>query len=162
MASSGSGRYFWDLVTSCVGTYLKVIRFIAPSDHDAFIVLYLRESKRFLFPGYWPGFERTFAAGTWARDGDSVRLYGGGIVSGDFCPSGRQLTLDCTFLLTREFHTPALTATKKADGWSLLSWTGPFWYAGEDTVINPDQRWMPDSMCAVDEWIGRGTRSLGY
>jgi hypothetical protein len=34
-----------------------------------------------------------------------------------------------------------------------VSWTGPFMYVGQDTIIDPDGRWLPDSLSSVDKWI---------
>jgi hypothetical protein len=50
-----------------VGTYLKVVKFPEPRNPDGFVVLYLRPNGRFLFAGYWRGYERSVVAGTWER-----------------------------------------------------------------------------------------------
>ena len=62
--------------TQGVGTYLKVVRFAEPSNPDAFIVLYLRPNRLFLLAGYWRGYERSVAIGTWKKEGSELRLTG--------------------------------------------------------------------------------------
>lgn len=71
---------------NCVGTYLKVLRFSEPTTPDGFLVLYLRPNGRFLFAGYWSGYERSAAAGRWVRQGVEVRLDGRGRVATDAIP----------------------------------------------------------------------------
>ena len=41
-------------------------------------VLYLLESGRFLFIGYWEGYEVSVAAGYWRQEGNRVDLMGSG------------------------------------------------------------------------------------
>ena len=136
-----------------VGTYLKVIRFPEPPNPDGFVVLYLRPDGRFLLVGYWSGYERSVAAGTWDRHGSEVRLKGKGRLSTDAIPSPEGGRFERTFTMENVRSTPSLTTSHELKGWSLLSWTGPFMYVGQRTVIDPDGRWLPDSLATVDEWI---------
>jgi hypothetical protein len=136
----------------CAGTYLKVIRFHEPSHPDGFVVLYLRPGGRFLFLGYWEGYERSVAAGRWSKNESEFQLEGRGRGSG-CCPPGHQGRFSRTLKLALIHHTPMLTATTEQREWSLLSWVGPFMYVGEQTVINPDGEWLPDSLAVVDQWI---------
>ena len=142
-----------------VGTYLKVLRFAAPTNPDGFVVLYLRPSGEFLFIGYWRGYERSAAAGTWERQGSEVRLKGNGRLSIDTGPGPEDGHFERTFTVENSHHTPSLTASEELKGWSLLSWTGPFMYVGQHTIIDPDGRWLPDSLMKVDEWIKQVRRA---
>jgi len=135
------------------GTYLKVIRFPQPSNPDGFVVLYLRPSGRFLLAGYWAGYERTVAAGNWERQGAALHLKGRGRVEADFVPGPGGGRFERVFTVQDVHFTPYLTASDELRGWSLLSWTGPFAYVGQRTIIDPDGRWLPDSDAAVDAWI---------
>lgn len=58
----------WDEFQRAPGTYLKVVRFSEPGNPDGFVVLYLRPNGRFLFAGYWWGYERSLVAGRWGRE----------------------------------------------------------------------------------------------
>lgn len=141
-----------------IGTYLKVIRFSDPMDPDGFVILYLRPTGRFLFTGYWSGFERSVVAGTWQRQGDAVHLKGYGRCSTDRIPGPAGGCFERSFRMENANRTPILTTSEKLAGWSLLSWTGPFTYVGRDTVIDPDGRWVPKTLSRVDEWIQRLAR----
>ena len=141
-----------------VGTYLKVIRFPEPPSPDGFVVLYLRPSSQFLLVGYWNGYERSVAAGTWERQGSAVRLKGQGRISTDSTLGSDGDRFERVFALENAHYTPSLTASEALEGWSLLGWTGPFMYVGQYTIIDPDGRWMPDSIRTVDAWI---VESLG-
>lgn len=136
------------------GTYLKVVRFWEPSGpDDAFVVLYLRPDWRFLYLGYWLGFEYTAAAGNWSKTDLTITLLGGGVLRSDTMPAGETRALERVFTVEDHQHTPALAATGELEGWSLLSWKGPLTYVGQQTVIDPDQRWLPSSLSDVDTWI---------
>jgi len=136
-----------------VGTYLKVVRFPASTNPDGFVVLYLRPNGLFLFVGYWSGYERSMAAGHWVREGAELRLEGRGRLSTDTIPGPEGGRFERVFTVEDANHTPCLTASNELKGWSLLSWTGPFTYIGQRTIIDPDGRWLPDSVSAVDGWI---------
>lgn len=142
---------------SDVGTYLKVVRFAEPSNPDGFIVLYLRPDSRFLFLGYWAGYERTAAAGVWSKSDRQLSLRGRGIVAADFVPGGERRHLERVLTLDDQGLTPTLVADNELEGWSLLSWRGPFAYVGKQTIIDPDRQWLPDSLPAVEAWIDRIT-----
>jgi hypothetical protein len=133
------------------GTYLKVIRFSEPTNPDGFVLLFLRPNERFLFLGYWAGYERTAASGTWTRDGRIVELTGIGTVS--HCRGASRQDFKRTFRRRRVKSTRQLVADVELPGWSLLSGRGPLQYIGEDTVINPDGRWLPRTSAEVDQWI---------
>ena len=138
-----------------VGTYVKVVRFSEPPNPDGFIVLYLRPSGRFLLVGYWTGYERSAAAGIWQRRASEVHLNGMGRLSTDTIPGPGGGRFERVFAVGNANYTPSLTASQELKGWSLLSWTGPFAYVGQRTIIDPDGRWMPKSLPEVDEWIGQ-------
>lgn len=135
------------------GTYLNVVRFSQPSNPDGFVVLYLRPNGRFLFLGYWRGYERTIAAGTWEKKGIEVRLKGNGSLSTDTTLGPEANRFERTFVAGNAKATPSLTASEELKGWSLLSATGPFVYVGQRTIIDPDGRWLPNSLSTVDELI---------
>ena len=141
-------RTGWDWAA----TYLKVVR--DASGKDMSLVLYLRPSGRFLFAGYYPWYERSVAAGHWSLEEDSVHLVGRGNLSLDAVPVGGGGHFERELSKGRESHTPHLTATEELEGWSLLSWVGPFFYVG-NLIIDPDGVWLPSSEAAVDEWIER-------
>ena len=143
----------FDAFEKGAGTYLKVVRFSEPTNPDAFIVLYLRPSGRFLFVGYWEGYERTAAAGQWVREGSQVRLEGRGDASTDSLPGPAADAFTHLLAWDLSNHTPTLTAPAELKGWSLLSWTGPFAYVGQVTVIDPDGAWLPSSISDVDRLI---------
>ncbi|MBN1136077.1 MAG: hypothetical protein JXM73_05805 [Anaerolineae bacterium] len=147
---------YTDSVKNYVGTFLKVIHRLGPiRQDDTIIVLYLRPRKRFLFAGYWPGYERTAAAGKWSKRGQTISLSGQGTLSADFLLTSERRPLSRVFTIVNQAFTPTLTAEQELEGWSLLSWVGPFTYVGESTVIDPDGRWLPDSLVTVDAWIER-------
>ena len=135
----------------CSGTYAKVVRIHEPLNPDGFIVLYLRPDGRFLFIGYWLGYENSVAAGYWSKRESDYHLAGYGRVKGDAppCHEGRFVRI---LKLEMVHHTPTLTAAVELKGWSLLSWVGPFTYIGEHSVI-PDTKELPDSLAVVDQWI---------
>ena len=112
------------------GTYLKVIGGNGP-EPDMSLILYLQRNGRFLFLGYYPGYEKSVAAGRWSRDGKTVYLVGQGhcLSRSDSARFEREL------LLEEDDFTPQLRATEELKGWSLLSWRGPFVYAGA-TIID--------------------------
>jgi hypothetical protein len=39
----------------------------------------------------------------------------------------------------------------------LFGWPGPFTFVGQVTIINPDGKWLPQSLEEVDGWIDRLT-----
>ena len=63
-------------------------------------------------------------------------------------------TFERELLLDKFDFTPQLRAAEELKGWSLLSWRGPFVYAGFN-IIDPDGRWLPNSWVAVEDWIAR-------
>ncbi len=132
------------------GTYLKVIGFPG-AEPDMFLILYLQGNGRFLFLGYYPGYEKSVAAGRWSRDGKTVYLVGRGHQNTAGPAGGR---FERELLLEKADFTPQLRAAEELKGWSLLSWRGPFVYAGA-TIIDPDGRWLPNSWAAVEDWITR-------
>jgi len=136
-----------------VGTYLKVIRYSEPTNPDGFVVLYLRPNGRFLFVGYWSGYERSLVTGRWVNQGTEVRLEGRGRLATDVIPGPEDERFERIFTVEDSNHTPSLMASNELKGWSLLSWTGPFTYVGQCTIIDPDGRWLPRSMSVVDAWI---------
>jgi hypothetical protein len=82
-----------------------------------------------------------------------VRLEGRGRAVTDVIP-GHEGRFERVFAVEDLNHTPSLVASNDLEqGWSLLSWTGPFVYVGQDTVIDPDGRWLPGAMSVVDTWI---------
>ncbi|HUW12504.1 MAG TPA: hypothetical protein VM537_22450 [Anaerolineae bacterium] len=136
-----------------VGTYLKVVRFAEPLNPDGFLVLYLRPHGRFLFAGYWSGYERSLAAGRWLRQDTDILLEGRGRLETDMLPDPEGGRFERLFTVEDANHTPFLLATSELTGWSLLSWKGPFAYVGQHTIIDPDGQWLPGSMSVVDAWI---------
>ena len=136
----------------CAGTYVKVVRFSDPMNPDGYIVLYLRPGGRFLFLGYWRGYERSVAAGHWSHHESEFRLEGRGRVNTD-APPGHEGQFSRILKLEMLHQTPTLSATTELTEWSLLSWVGPFAYVGEGTVINPDGQWLPESLAVVDQWV---------
>jgi len=132
------------------GTYLKVIRFSEPTNPDGFVILYLRPNGRFLFIGYWLGYELSVVGGTWTMVPPTLHLRGYGQMTGDAFVDGKKQFLRI-FELATVHATPTLTAEAELKGWSLLSWTGPFAYVGEHTIINPTRQ-LPESIADVDRW----------
>ena len=135
------------------GTYLKVIGGLG-AEPDMFLILYLQGNGRFLFLGYYPGYEKSVAAGRWSRDGKTVYLVGRGHLNTDIIPGPAGGRFERELLLETVDFTPQLRAAEELKGWSLLSWRGPFVYAGA-TIIDPDGRWLPNSWAAVEDWITR-------
>jgi len=125
------------------GTYLKVIGGIGP-EPDMSLILYLQRNGRFLFLGYYPGYEKSVAAGRWSRDGTTVYLVGRGHLNTDTNPGPAGGRFERELLLEEDDFTPQLRAGEELKGWSLLSWRGPFVYAGGN-IIDPDGRWLPNS-----------------
>jgi hypothetical protein len=115
--------------------------------------LYLRPSGRFLMTAYWPGYERSYAAGRWSRSDGKIKLRGKG--------SESTCVIDDNYGATRTFvrvlqvddeqQPPTLIAAKELMGWSLLGWAGSLMYVGPETIIEND--WGPTSLSAVDSWI---------
>jgi hypothetical protein len=149
----GGAKLLYEDFGRGVGTYLKVIRFMEPPNPDGLVVVYPRPSGQFLFVGYWRGYERSFAGGTWERNGSEVHLKGRGSISIDVVPGPEGGDFDCVFTVGDVNHTPSLTASCELKEWSLLSWTGSFMYVGQYTIIDPDGQWMPNSPPKVDSWI---------
>ncbi len=137
------------------GTYLKVVQFAQPANPDGFLVLYLRPAGQFLFLGYWRGYERSLVAGTWTMENGQVELHGGGNVSAGSHVGPRSAQFARVLLVQESDHTPVLVASTDLEGWSLLSWRGPYAYVGKHTIIDPDGEWLPRSMSMVDELIQR-------
>jgi len=136
-----------------VGTYVKVVRFSEPTNPDGFLVLYLRPSGQFLLAGYWRGYERSAAAGSWEKTGSEVQLEGRGRLSTDTVPGPEGGRFERVLAVENATHTPSLMASVELKGWSLLGWTGPLIYIGQHTIIDPDGRWLPKSMVDVEAWI---------
>lgn len=127
---------------------------LEPTNPDGFIVLYLRPGGRFLFAGYWRGYERSLAAGHWSKQESEFQLQGQGPVSVD-APPGHEGHFSRILKLEMLHQTPTLTAATELREWSLLGWVGPFVYVGEGTVINPDGQWLPNSIAVVGQWIDK-------
>jgi len=137
------------------GTYLEVLLFSEPTNPDGFLVLYLRPSRKFLLLGYWFGYERSFAIGEWSRGNATIHLEGHGRLEADFVPDGNRSTFRRVFAVETHVLTPTLVATEFVKGSSLLGNPGRLQYCGQRTIIDPDGQWLPKSLHAVDEWIGR-------
>lgn len=137
------------------GTYLKTVRFEEPTNPDAHLVLYLRPAKTFLFLGYWSGYERSAAAGTWRADGSDVVLTGRGEIGNDTLSSPNSPLFERRFRCEVQHSTPLLQADDELEGWSLLSWRGPFIYIGEHFVIEPAPVWFPRDFATIDSCIAR-------
>jgi hypothetical protein len=138
------------------GTYLKTTWVPEPGASDSHILLYLRPSKRFLYLGYWRGYEISCAAGTWHVEGPQAVLSGVGQVAGDFQPwSGPVRPFERALDASSINHTPMLLAQAELPGWGLLSWRGPFMYVGGELVIDPDGSGLPSAMADVEHWIAR-------
>lgn len=132
------------------GTYLKVVW--SPGPSKAFIVLYLRPHGRFLFGGYWEGYEYSLAAGTWRKQNREIHLTGKGQIKTDTIPGPEGGQFERVFRVEDSNHTPVLRAAAELTSWSLLGWPGDFTYVGPETVIAPG--WLPASLSAVDARIG--------
>jgi len=135
------------------GTYLKVVRFPEPSDPDGVLVLYLRPSGRFLFAGYWCGYERSVAVGRWTREGATILLDGCGMQRSDSQATARNRPFRRSFAIDDLNRTPILVAQDELRGWSLLSWSGAFVYVGQQTIIDTDGCWLPKTLGEVDSMI---------
>ena len=132
------------------GTYLKVIRFPERTNSDAHVVLYLRPRGRFLFLGFWPGYERSSVAGDWSIVERKVVLIGDGSVAGDSLMVRGTSEFRRSFRIAEEHSTPVLVSDADLKGWSLLSWRGPFSYVGKDYVVDPGLGWLPKVIGEVD------------
>ena len=143
------------------GTYIKVTTVPGspfPESDDSYRILYLRPSGRFLFLGYWSGFEYTSVVGRWSRSESGVELRGYGVLSTDTLPHDTPPIFIRTLTLSDDLFTPTLVASTELDGWSLLGWQGNYSYVGSSTVVNPDGKWLPSSIDAVDAWINERLR----
>jgi hypothetical protein len=71
------------------GTYVKVHHVPSPfpGREEYFSLLYLEADGRFLFIGFWRGYESSVVAGTWNLEEHEIVLRGGGTV--DSRGSGR-------------------------------------------------------------------------
>lgn len=132
-----------------IGTYLKVVW--SPDPSKAFMVLYLRPHGRFLFGGYWEGYEYSLAAGVWRKQGREIRLDGRAQLKTDTVGGPKGGAFERVFTIEDSNHTPVLRAARELTGWSLLGWRGDFVFVGTDTVIAPG--WLPESIAAVDSKI---------
>ena len=132
-----------------VGTYVKVVW--SPDPSKAFIVLYLRPRGRFLFGGFWEGYEYSLAAGSWHKQGREIRLDGRETTQNRHGAGTGRWKVRPRFRIEDSNHTPVLRAASELSGWSLLGWSGDFVYVGPNTVIAPG--WLPSSMSAVDARI---------
>lgn len=144
-----------------IGTYLKVVRFAQPDNPDAYLALYLRPKGFFLFAGYWPGYERSLAAGAWHEGDGKVVLTGVGVVEADSMPQPNAPFFERTLILQDEVSTPTLRADASLDGWSLLSWRGLYTYVGTNYIVDPDDQWLPRDFAEVDQWIARSKPPVG-
>jgi hypothetical protein len=142
-------------VPDATGTYVKVVRFAQPSNPDGIIVLYLRPHGRFLMAGYWRRYEQSVAAGDWVLEGEECHLRGYGTASADSQPEPGSRPFTRIFRREVSHFTPTLVAADGLENWSLLGWAGSYAYVGEGTVFDPDGRWLPASLQAVDEMIER-------
>jgi len=131
------------------GTYVKVVW--SPDPSKAYIVLYLRPEGRFLFSGYWEGYEYSIAAGTWLKQDLEIRLAGRGRLKTDTVPGPEGGAFSRVFRVEDSNNTPVLRADTELAEWSLLGWRGDFVYVGAETVISPGP--LPSSMSAVDRCI---------
>jgi len=144
------------------GTYVKVIATPGPAEEwnsDSFLVMYLRPNGTFLFLGYWPGFERSFAVGEWSAINGQVDLVGYGQIRGDALPNAPGGSFRRTLRPSVRRFTPILIAETELAGWSLLSWAGEYVYLGFAAILNVDGVWLPPSLAAVDEWIESNRRN---
>ena len=142
-------------VKAGLGTYLKVIQYQGHIGDDCFLVLYLRPRGMFLFAGYWSGYERSLAVGSWVRAGAELHLEGHGHLSLDVMPGPPGGCFKRVFQVEDSNRTPCLIASDELKDWSLLGWSGTFMYVGLRTIINPHGDWLPDSLTAVDERISK-------
>jgi hypothetical protein len=92
------------------------------------------------------------------RGGREIHLKANGRLSTDSLLGPEGGRFERSFTVENVHETPSLTASEKLKGWSLLSWTGPFMYVGQYTIIDPDGRWLPDSLSSVDEWIEKSSK----
>jgi hypothetical protein len=139
------------------GTYVKVVASAGPSTNqrDSFRVLDLRPNGRFLFLGYWPGYERSVASGQWSVADEIVELDGFGRIDGDALGNPDPGRFRRTFTYSVSNFTPILMAEEELPGWSLLSWAGAYSYIRWEVVFDPGRGWLPQSINAVDELIDR-------
>jgi hypothetical protein len=139
---------------SNAGTYVKVVRVHEDLPEDLFMVLYLRPHGRFLFAGYWHGYEHSIAAGRWRREGWQLYLEGRGRLKTDYVPGQEGGQFERTFLVEYSHRTPVLRATTELKDWSLLGWSGDFVYVGQHTIIAADGApRLPVAMSVVDAQI---------
>lgn len=137
-------------VKSDAGTYVKVVAVHEYRPEDLFMVLYLRPNGRFLFAGYWDGYEYSLAAGRWRRQGWQIVLDRRGRLKTDYVPGPEGGRFERTFLFEHSHRTPVLRATGELKGWSLLGWSGDLVYVGQHTIIAPGACWLPGSMSEAD------------
>ena len=55
--------------------------------------------------------------------------------------------------LSFEKHTPLLTAEHELDSWSLLGWTGPFIYVGQEYFIPITDEGLPANIEGIHAWV---------
>src|SRR5262245_28008465 len=101
------------------GTYQQLMQFSERSNSGAVLVLYLRPSGRFLFAGYWRGYERTVVVGHWSREGAEVRLEGRGELATDVVGEREPERCSRVFAVDESRETPVLTASEPLEEWSL-------------------------------------------
>jgi hypothetical protein len=135
------------------GTYIKVVPY--GMDGDAYQVLYLLESSRFMFTGWWRGYELTVAGGAWSTLDEYVTLQGSGrTIFHDAPEINRQMRpFSRRFKSGRVSFTPDLTGDSKSEDWSLLGWKGPFIYAGRTQFYPIEHPGFPRRQGDVDDWV---------
>jgi hypothetical protein len=141
------------------GTYTRCIRFGSGrfASPEAYLVLYLLHSGRFLFFAYWWGFELTVAAGTWTAMGDCVELHGvGRNLQHDVLPcTGAPRPFTRTFTVTGDEASPVLTADGELEGWNLLGRSGALHYLGHGQMLQLDDDRLPRTWPDIELWIGK-------
>ena len=146
------------------GTYVKTawVPQFGGGGADLYMVVYLRPSGRFLWLGYWPLYEMSYAGGVWRAEEQKVVLTGVARISGDFqLEPGPLRRFERTLHASIVDQTPALLAEAGISELSLLGWQGSFVYVGTSVVIKPEvlidpaAAKLPSSLAEVDGWIDR-------
>lgn len=137
------------------GTYLKAVS--NGMDGDAYQVLYLLETGRFMFTGWWRGYELTIAGGVWMDLDNAVNLQGSGqTLLHDSPEVTRQMRpFERTFNIGRVSFSPELTGDCSLDDWSLLGWRGPLVYAGRVQFFPIEHSGLPRAHEDIDAWVQR-------
>lgn len=138
-------------MATTTGLYYQVVRFGGQPAHH---LLYLRPGGRFLALGYWLGYERTIAAGTWREQAEGIELAGRGESVTDVMPSPEPPAYVRLFRHRMVDGVSALEADAELNGWSLLSYRGPLVLQSSDR-IKDQAGWLPTDLAEVDKWIDR-------